>query len=136
MLAANHFTEHGVYNRGIREGPEGAEGGYNTIGRTTLSTSQTPLISQELNPQPKSTHGATHGSSHLCSRGWPCWSSMEGETLGPVKAQCPSVGECQGREVGVGRWVREYPHRSRGRGEEIGCFHRGNWEKGQHLKGK
>ena len=30
---------------------------------------------------------------------------MGREALGPVKAQCPSVGECQGREVGVGRWV-------------------------------
>jgi hypothetical protein len=29
---------------------------------------------------------------------------MGGEPLGPVKAQCPSVGECQGREAGVGGW--------------------------------
>jgi hypothetical protein len=28
-----------------------------------------------------------------------------GEVLGPVKARCPSVGECQGREVGVGGLV-------------------------------
>jgi hypothetical protein len=26
----------------------------------------------------------------------------EGEALGLVNAQCPSVGECQGKEVGVG----------------------------------
>jgi hypothetical protein len=26
---------------------------------------------------------------------------MGGEALGPVKALCPSVGECQGQEVGV-----------------------------------
>jgi hypothetical protein len=26
----------------------------------------------------------------------------------------PSVGECQGREAGVGRWVAEYPHGSIG----------------------
>ena len=32
-----------------------------------------------------------------------------GEALGSAKAQCPSVGECQGREAGVG----EHPHRSR-----------------------
>jgi hypothetical protein len=25
-----------------------------------------------------------------------------GEALGPVKALCPSVGECQGQEAGVG----------------------------------
>ena len=28
--------------------------------------------SQELNHQAKSTHGVTHGSSYICSRGWPC----------------------------------------------------------------
>jgi hypothetical protein len=27
--------------------------------------------------------------------------SMGGEALGPVKALCPSVGECQGQEAGV-----------------------------------
>jgi hypothetical protein len=27
---------------------------------------------------------------------------MGGEALGPVKARCLSVGECQGREAGVG----------------------------------
>jgi hypothetical protein len=27
---------------------------------------------------------------------------MRGETLGPGKDHCPSVGECQDREVGVG----------------------------------
>ena len=41
--------------------------------------------------------------------------------LGPEKAQCPSVGECQDKEAGVGGLV------SRGRG--IGDFQRGNQEK-------
>jgi hypothetical protein len=50
-----------------------------------------------------------------------------GEALNPVKAQCPSVGECQGGEVGVGGWVREHPHRSRGDGIEN--FQRGNQER-------
>jgi hypothetical protein len=36
------------------------------------------------------------------SRGWPSWPSMGGEALGPVKDLCPSIGECQGQEVGVG----------------------------------
>ena len=35
---------------------------------------------------------------------------MGGDTLGSVKALCPSVGECQNQEVGVGELV------SRGRG--------------------
>ena len=30
-----------------------------------------------------------------------------------VKTQFPSVGECQGGEVGVGGFVRKHPHRSR-----------------------
>jgi hypothetical protein len=27
---------------------------------------------------------------------------MGGEALGPVKVLCPSIGKCQGQEVGVG----------------------------------
>jgi hypothetical protein len=68
-----------------------------------------------LNHQPKSTHGGTQGSSWVCSRGWPYGTSMRGEALGPVKAQCPSVGECQYREVGVGGLVsseRGWNHRA------------------------
>jgi hypothetical protein len=30
---------------------------------------------------------------------------MRGEALGPWKAPCPNVGECQGGEVEVGRQV-------------------------------
>ena len=44
----------------------------------------------------------THGSSRIYSRGWPCQASTGGEVLGPVKALCPSVGECEGEEAGVG----------------------------------
>ena len=45
---------------------------------------------------------------------------MRGEALGSVKAPCPSVGECQDREAGVGGLV------SRGKGDGIGDFQRGN----------
>ena len=48
--------------------------------------------------QSKKTHGGTHGSSYICSRGWSSQSSMGGETLGPVKALCPNIGECQDQE--------------------------------------
>jgi hypothetical protein len=41
---------------------------------------------------------------------------MGGEALVPVKAPCPSVGECQGREVGVTGCVGEHPYISKGRG--------------------
>jgi hypothetical protein len=41
---------------------------------------------------------------------------MRGKALGLVEAPCPSLGECEGGKAGVGRCVREHPHRSRGRG--------------------
>ena len=89
----------------------------NAIGRTTLSTKQThPQSLQGLNHQAKSTHGVTHGSSHRCSRGWPCQASIGEEALGPVKAQCLIVGECQGEEEGMGWWVGEQHHITEGRG--------------------
>jgi hypothetical protein len=75
------------------------------IGGTKIGTKQYPQSSQGLNHQPKSKHGGTHGSSHICSRGWPYLSSMGEEALGPVKAVCPSVGDCQGQEAGVGELV-------------------------------
>ena len=83
---------------------------------------QYPQTSLGLNHQSKKTHGGTHGSSCICSRGWPSRSSMGGEVLGPVKALCPSIGECQGQEAGVGGFG------SRGGG--IGDFQRGSWERG------
>ena len=55
--------------------------------------------------QPKKTHGGTHGSNCICSRGWPSQSSMGEEALDPVKVLCPSIGDCQGQEwewVGCG----------------------------------
>jgi hypothetical protein len=64
-----------------------------------------PPESQGLNHQPKSTHGETYGPSCICSRGWPCGTSMGGEALGSEKAPCPTVGECQGRKAGVGGLV-------------------------------
>ena len=57
------------------------------------------------NHQPKSTHGGTHGFSCICSRGWPSRISVGGEALGPKKALCPSMGECQDQEAGVGGLV-------------------------------
>jgi hypothetical protein len=43
------------------------------------------------------------------------------------------IEECRGikgREVGVGEWVEEHHHRSRGRENGIGCF----WEAGKPGK--
>jgi hypothetical protein len=41
----------------------------NHIGRTTISTNNSP---QNLNHQPRSTHGGINGSSHICSKECPC----------------------------------------------------------------
>jgi hypothetical protein len=47
---------------------------------------------------------------------------MAEEAFDPVKAQCPSVGEWEGREAGVGGSVGACPHRSRRRGRLDGEF--------------
>jgi hypothetical protein len=49
---------------------------------------------------------------------------MRGEVLGLMKARCPSVGECQDREAGVDGLV------SRRNGNCMGCFWRGNEDRG------
>jgi hypothetical protein len=105
MLAAIHWIEQRVHNEGSRERTQGADGVYSSIGGTTICTNKYPQSSEGLNHQPKSAHGGTHGSSCLCIRGWLSRSSMGGEALGPVKALCPSVGECQGQKVRVGGLV-------------------------------
>ena len=51
-------------------------------------------------------------SRTIYSRRSPNLSSIEGESLGLVITLCPSVGECQDQEVGVGGLVS----RGRGRG--------------------
>jgi hypothetical protein len=126
MFTANHWTEHRFPRGRVRKRTEGAKGFATPQGEQQKQ----PQSSQGLNHQPKSIHRETHGSSHMCSRGWPFWTSMGGQALGLVKAQCFSVGECQGGEVGVSRWVGEHPHRSKGKGYEIGGFRRKNQERG------
>ena len=60
----------------------------------------------------------------------PCLTSVGGVALGPEGVQCPSVGECKGWKVGVGRWVVEHPHRGREKEDGIGGFWRGDLERG------
>jgi hypothetical protein len=43
----------------------------------------------------------------------------------------PQYREIEDREVGVGGWMEEHPHRSRGREVVIECF----WEGGKTGKG-
>jgi hypothetical protein len=52
---------------------------------------------------------------------------MRGETLGPVKVLCLSIGECQGQEAGMGGLV------SRGRGERGEGIFRGETRKVDNI---
>jgi hypothetical protein len=120
MLTAIHWTDPQwrIPNEEARERTQGAEGVCSSIGGITIWTNQYHQSSQGLNHQPKNTHGGTHGSSCICSRGWPSRTLMGREALCPMKAVWPSVGECQGQKARVGELV------SRGRWEGIGggCF--------------
>lgn len=43
---------------------------------------------------------------------------------------CPSAGECQGSDVGIGGWVGNHPQRGRGCRDGIEGFVKGKVEKG------
>ena len=102
MLTAMHWTEHRVPNEGARERIQGAEGVCSPIGGTTIWTNQYPQSSLGLNHQPKKTHGGTHSSSCICSRGQPIRSWMGSKSLVPVKVLCHSIRECQAGKL---EWV-------------------------------
>ena len=67
---------------GVGEGSEGAKGVCSPVEGATVSTGQTFEL-PGTGPPTKYTHGATHGPGHICGRGWPCWSSVGGEAVGP-----------------------------------------------------
>jgi hypothetical protein len=93
LLTAIHWTEHRVPNGGARERTQGAEEVCSPIGWTTISTKQYLQSSRGLNHQQRSTQGGNQGfSCIICSRGWPCGTTMSGEAL----------WECQDREAGMG----------------------------------
>jgi hypothetical protein len=58
-------------------------------GFATVSTSQRPWNSWELDHPTKSTHGRTHDSGHICGRGWPCWTSVGRASLVPEDVHAP-----------------------------------------------
>jgi hypothetical protein len=117
MLAVNLWTKHEVLNSGVRESTEGAKGVYSPIRRTIISTKQNPQRSQGLTHHPKSTHGGTHGSSHICTRGCHCLASIGGERpliLGRLDS--PVLGKAS---VVTWEWLGGWGNtqiRSRGRG--------------------
>jgi hypothetical protein len=124
ILTPIHWTEHRVSNGGAREMTQGAEGVFSPTGGTTIQTNQYPQSSQGVNHQSKGTHRETHGSSCICHKGRPCGTSMRGKVPGLVKAQCPSVGQCQDME-----WVDWW---AGGGGDAMGVF-RGEMRKGDKI---
>ena len=103
ILTATHWTEFGVSEE-MEKGRKELTDFVAPMGGATVSTVQIPRSSQGLDHQPKRTYGGTHGSSHICDRGWPCWTSVGEVALGPDGFCRPIVGKCQGRKTGVGGW--------------------------------
>ena len=56
---------------------------------------------------------------------------MRGEALGHLKAQCPSVAECQDREAGVGGWDGSRIHSEKEWSGGIGSFQ--EWKPGKGI---
>jgi hypothetical protein len=86
MYRAKHWTEHGDPNEKVRARTVGGEGICNLIGRTTISTDQTPTKLSGTKPPTKKYTGGTHGSSWICSRGLPYLASLGKGPLGSVEA--------------------------------------------------
>ena len=85
ILAANHWTEQGDHNEGVKGRTEEAEGICNCVGGTSISNNKTTQSSQGSNHQTKSSHRSTNVCSFIYSRGLPYLASIGGEALGPVK---------------------------------------------------
>jgi hypothetical protein len=87
---ANHWTEPRQSSGTIRERTEVAEGVCQPIGRTIVSTNQTPQSSQGLNHQPKSVYvymGQCMAPTTSVAEDCLMWlASVGGEMLGSVKA--------------------------------------------------
>jgi hypothetical protein len=72
--------------------------------KATVSTGQTlPTPPQELlgtGPPNKEYTWSNLGTGHISGGGWPCWTLVGGEALGPEDVQCPSEEHAKG-----GGWV-------------------------------
>jgi hypothetical protein len=108
-----------VCNNLFSERTKGTEGDCNPIGITTISNNQS---FQGLNHQGVYLAGPIAPTVYVAENGQSCQASMGDEALDPMKAPCPSVGECKDREAGIGGWVGIHPHRSRRRENGIGSF--------------
>jgi hypothetical protein len=102
MLGANHQTELRDPSGGAVRRTAGAEGSCNPIGRTILA-GQTTQCSQGLDHWPRGVEWGIHGSIYICSRGWPCLTSMGG---GPCSCRglMPQHRQIRKQWGGI-RWV-------------------------------
>jgi hypothetical protein len=66
--AANHRTEHGVANGGVKGRTEGTEGVCNPIGRTTISANHTPPQSSQGNKPRTKEHMWRDSWLQLCMK--------------------------------------------------------------------
>ena len=75
-------------------------------GSNGVNLPDSPQNSQGLDHQTKTTHGVIHGSGCICGKGWLCWTSVGGATLGLVGGlmpQCWRMSRVERREL-VGGW--------------------------------
>jgi hypothetical protein len=66
MLTANHWTEHGLPNGGVKGLKELKGFGTHRKNNVKQSDLHPPQSSEELKHQPKSTHGGPYGFSCIC----------------------------------------------------------------------
>jgi hypothetical protein len=126
MLAANHRTEHKIPNGGVRERTEGAEGVYNIIGSTTISTNQTPPTPSELpGTKPPTKEYTWRGpwiQLHMLLRMF--MSAINGKrspwTCEGLMLQCREMPRQGDRSEWVGGWVGEHTHSGRGKEDQMG----------------
>ena len=101
MLAANHWEEHRAFNGGVRERTEGAGGVCNTIGRTTILTSQTPTELPGTKPLTRvHTEGPMAAAAHIAMDGL-IWHQWEERSLVLLMLDAPVQGNAR-----VVRWER------------------------------
>ena len=92
MLTVSYWVDHRAPNGGARENTQGTKGVCNPIGGTTILTNQFPPP-----PAPELVSLATYVSEDgLVGHQW------KERPIGLANFICPSTGECQGQEVGVG----------------------------------
>jgi hypothetical protein len=90
MLTVSYWMDQRAPNGGARENTQGAKGICNPMGGTTIGTTQYPPEFVSL--------AAYVSEDDLVGHQW------KERPIGCANFICLSTRECQGQEVGVGRW--------------------------------